>query len=163
MTGVPVPMVLDADGLNALAGHAERLLGRPAPTVLTPHEGEYARLVGEPVGPDRVAAARTLAQQTGCVVLLKGPGTVIAEPGGDGIGRVAVNPIDGPWLATAGSGDVLTGIVGGFLARGLGAFEAAAAGAFVHGLAADAAGHTGLVAGDLVDALPSAFAELTRP
>ena len=162
VTGVPVPMVLDADGLNALAGHAERLLGRPAPTVLTPHEGEYARLVGEPVGRDRVAAARTLAQQTGCVVLLKGPGTVIAEPGGDGIGRVAVNPIDGPWLATAGSGDVLTGIVGGFLARGLGAFEAAAAGAFVHGLAADAAGHTGLVAGDLVDALPQVLAELTR-
>jgi NAD(P)H-hydrate epimerase len=159
VTGIPVPMVLDADGLNALAGHAERLLGRPAPTVLTPHEGEYARLVGEPVGIDRVAAARTLAQQTGCVVLLKGPGTVIAEPGG----RVAVNPIDGPWLATAGSGDVLTGIVGGFLARGLGAFEAAAAGAFVHGLAADAAGHTGLVAGDLVDALPRVLAELSGP
>jgi hydroxyethylthiazole kinase-like uncharacterized protein yjeF len=168
VTGVPIPMVLDADGLNALAGHAERLLDRPAPTVVTPHEGEYARLVGEPVGSDRVAAARTLAQQTGCVVLLKGPGTVIAEPNahsnghssGRGIGRVAVNPIDGPWLATAGSGDVLTGIVGGFLARGLGAFEAAAAGAFVHGLAADAAGHTGLVAGDLVDALPRALAEL---
>ena len=162
VTGVPLPMVLDADGLNALAGHAERLLDRPAPTVLTPHEGEYARLVGEPVGRDRVAAARTLAQQTGCVVLLKGPGTVIAEPSGRGIGRVAVNPIDGPWLATAGSGDVLTGIVGGFLARGLGAFEAAAAGAFVHGRAADTAGHTGLVAGDLVDALPSVFADLIR-
>jgi NAD(P)H-hydrate epimerase len=110
------------------------------------------------VGDDRVAAARTLAVATGCVGVLKGPGTVIAQPDG----RVAVNPVDGPWLGTAGSGDVLTGIIGGFLARGLGAFEAAAAGAFVHGLAADVAGHTGLVAGDLVAALPATLLMLKR-
>jgi NAD(P)H-hydrate epimerase len=153
---VAVPMVLDADGLNAFAGTPEALRNRPAPTVLTPHEAEYARLMGEPVGDDRVAAARKLAAATGCVALLKGPGTVIAEPGG----RVAVNAVDGPWLGTAGSGDVLTGIIGGLLARGHDPFVAAAAGAAVHGRAADVAGHTGLVAGDLVTALPRALAAL---
>jgi hydroxyethylthiazole kinase-like uncharacterized protein yjeF len=149
---LPVPLVLDADGLNAFAGAPETLRDRSAPTVLTPHEGEYERLMGAPVGDDRVAAARRLAEATGCVALVKGPGTVIAEP--DGSKRSAVNPIDGPWLGTAGSGDVLTGIIGGLLARGLVPFEAAAAGAFLHGRAADTAGHTGLVAGDLVTALP---------
>ena len=147
---IPVPLVLDADGLNAFAGAPEALRDRTAPTVLTPHEGEYERLMGTPVGDDRVAAARRLAEATGCVALLKGPGTVIAAPDG----KAAVNPVDGPWLGTAGSGDVLTGIIGGLLARGLGPFEAAAAGAFLHGRAADTAGHTGLVAGDLVTALP---------
>ena len=155
---VPLPLVLDADGINAFAGDPDLLRERTAPTVITPHEGEFERLLGEPVGDDRVAAARTLAVATGCVGVLKGPGTVIAQPDG----RVAVNPVDGPWLGTAGSGDVLTGIIGGFLARGLGAFEAAAAGAFVHGLAADVAGHTGLVAGDLVAALPATLLMLKR-
>lgn len=158
VTSADAPVVLDADGLNAFAGAADALRGRPAPTVLTPHEGEYERLLGEPVGDDRIAAARRLADATGCVALLKGPGTVVAEPGVTG--RVAVNSVDGPWLGTAGSGDVLTGIIGGLLARGLGAFEAAAAGMLVHGLAADVAGHTGLVAGDLVAALPHTFQTL---
>jgi NAD(P)H-hydrate epimerase len=144
-----VPVLLDADGLNALHGDLEPLQQRRAPTVLTPHEGEYARLAGEPVGPDRMEAARSLALRARCVVLLKGSATVVAEPDG----RVAVNTTGGPWLATAGTGDVLSGIVGAFLARGAPAFEAAAAGAFVHGRAADVAGHTGLLAGDLVDAL----------
>lgn len=145
-----VPLVLDADGLNAFAGDAGAIAGRCAPTVLTPHEGEYYRLVGEPVGADRVAAARSLAATTGAVVLLKGPGTVVAEPGG----RAAIAPHDGPWLGTAGSGDVLSGIIGGLLARGLEPFAAASAGAFLHAEAADRAGHTGLVAGDLLAALP---------
>ncbi len=153
---LPLPLVLDADGINAFAGDPELLQQRTAPTVVTPHEGEFEHLLGQPVGDDRIAAARTLAAATGCIGLLKGPGTVIAHPDG----RVAVNGMDGPWLATAGSGDVLTGIIGGFLARGLGAFEAAAAGAFVHGLAADVAGHTGLVAGDLVAAIPEALQAL---
>jgi NAD(P)H-hydrate epimerase len=156
VTSLPVPLVLDADGITAFAGQPELLRTRPAPTVITPHEGEFERLLGEPVGEDRVAAARTLAAATGCIGLLKGPGTVIAHPDG----RTAVNGVDGPWLGTAGSGDVLTGIIGGFLARGLDAFEAAAAGACVHGLAADLAGHTGLVAGDLVAALPEALRTL---
>jgi NAD(P)H-hydrate epimerase len=90
---------------------------------------------------------------------VKGPGTVIASPDG----RVAVNGVDGPWLGTAGSGDVLTGIIAGLLGgHGLDAFEAAAAGALVHGRAADVAGHTGLVAGDLVDALPRTLDTLLR-
>ncbi len=117
----PVPMVLDADGLNALRGDLSPLRVRhtklSAPTVLTPHDGEYTRLVGEPPGDDRIAAARRLAAASDAVVLLKGPATVIAEPGS--AGRVAVNPTGGPWLATAGTGDVLSGIIGAFLARGM--------------------------------------------
>jgi len=154
----PVPLVLDADGLNAFADHADDLRDRPASTVLTPHDGEYARLAGEPVGPDRVDAARRLASRSGCVALLKGPATVVAEP----TGRAVVNPTGGSELATAGSGDVLTGIIGGFLARGLPAFDAAAVGAYVHGRAGDVAGHTGLVAGDLIVALPRTLDDLTR-
>jgi NAD(P)H-hydrate epimerase len=159
VASAPVPLVLDADGLNAFAGDAGALRARPAPTVVTPHAAEYQRLLGEPVGDDRVVAARRLADATGCVALVKGPGTVIASPDG----RVAVNGVDGPWLGTAGSGDVLTGIIAGLLGgHGLDAFEAAAAGALVHGRAADVAGHTGLVAGDLVDALPRTLDTLLR-
>jgi NAD(P)H-hydrate epimerase len=152
-----VPIVLDADGLNAFAGDATKLRERPGPTVLTPHEGEYARLAGEPVGPDRVNAARRLAALSGAVVLLKGPATVIAAPDG----RAALNPTGGPELATAGSGDVLSGIIAGLIARGLSAFEGAAAGAFLHGRAGDVAGHTGLIASDLIAALPRTLADLT--
>jgi NAD(P)H-hydrate epimerase len=115
--------------------------------------------MGAPVGPDRLAAAQALAERAGAVVLLKGPGTVIAEPGG----RVALNPTGGADLATAGSGDVLTGVVAGFLARGADPFEAAAAGAWVHGRTADRlveADGPGLVAGDLVDGLPRTLQEL---
>jgi NAD(P)H-hydrate epimerase len=145
----PVPLVLDADGLNALHGELAPLRQRRAPAVITPHEGEYARLAGAHVGADRIGSARDLAHRSGAVVLLKGSATVVAAPDG----RAAVNTTGGPWLATAGTGDVLTGIVAAFLARGVAAFEAAAAGAFVHGRAADLAGHTGLLAGDLVPAL----------
>jgi len=151
-----IPMVLDADGLNAFEGDIGVISGRTAPTILTPHAGEYARLAGVPVGADRVAAARHLANATGAVVLLKGPGTVVAEPGG----RAAINPHDGPWLGTAGSGDALSGIIGGLLARGLQPFEAAAGGAFLHAGAADHAGHTGLVADALVAALPRTLESL---
>jgi NAD(P)H-hydrate repair Nnr-like enzyme with NAD(P)H-hydrate dehydratase domain len=110
-----------------------------------------------PSATDRVDAARRLAAATGCVTLLKGPATVIAEPSG----RAVINPTGGAELATAGSGDVLTGIIAGLLARGLGPFEAAAAGAYSHGRAADAAGHTGLIASDLIAALPRAMHALT--
>ncbi|HEV2310242.1 MAG TPA: NAD(P)H-hydrate dehydratase, partial [Acidimicrobiia bacterium] len=154
----PVPLVLDADGLNAFADHVDDLRDRPAPTVLTPHDGEYARLAGGAVGEDRVDAARRLASRTGCVTLLKGPATVIAEPSGQAV----INPTGGSELATAGSGDVLTGIIGGFLARGLSPFDAAAIGAFVHGRAGDLAGHTGLVAGDLIVALPRTLDHLSQ-
>ncbi|HEX6311090.1 MAG TPA: NAD(P)H-hydrate dehydratase [Acidimicrobiia bacterium] len=153
----PVRLVVDADGLNALAGDLEPLRARREPTVLTPHAGEYARLAGEPVGPDRLAAARRLAGRSGAVVLLKGPATVVAEPGG----RAAINPTGGPWLATAGTGDVLSGVVGAVLAGGRGsAFDAAAAAAWLHGRAADHAGHEGLVASDLIGALPPTLREI---
>jgi ADP-dependent NAD(P)H-hydrate dehydratase / NAD(P)H-hydrate epimerase len=152
----PIPLVLDADGLNALAGDVGPLRARGAPAVLTPHAGEYVHLAGEKVGPDRLAAARHLAERANAVVLLKGPGEVIA----DGAGRAAINTTGGPWLASAGPGDVLSGIIGGFLARGAEAFWAASAGAFTHGRAADVAGHTGLVAGDLIAALPAAIRSL---
>lgn len=152
----PVPLVLDADGLNALGGDVTLLAARPAATVVTPHAGEYARLTGEPIGDDRVAAARRLAERSGAVVLLKGTRTVVAEPDG----RTAINTTGGPWLATAGTGDVLAGVVGALAARGLPAFPAAAAGAWLHGRAADSAGHEGLVAGDLIDALPTVLSGL---
>jgi NAD(P)H-hydrate epimerase len=152
----PIPLVLDADGLNALGGDLGLLASRTAATVVTPHAGEYARLAGEPVGEDRVAAARRLADRAGAVVVLKGSRTVVADP----TGRAAVNATGGPWLATAGTGDVLSGVVGALAAQGLPAFRAAAAGAWLHGRAGDSAGHAGLVAGDLIDALPTVLARL---
>jgi NAD(P)H-hydrate epimerase len=152
----PIPLVLDADGLNALGGDVNLLATRTAATVVTPHAGEYARLAGEPVGDDRIAAARRLAERAGAVVVLKGSRTVVADP----TGRAAVNVTGGPWLATAGTGDVLSGVVGALAACGVPAFRAAAAGAWLHGRAADSAGHHGLVAGDLVDALPTVLTRL---
>jgi hydroxyethylthiazole kinase-like uncharacterized protein yjeF len=158
-----VPLVLDADGLNALNGEFEPLLARRTAgtaTVLTPHDGEYARLAGQPVGDDRVAAARRLADRAGAVVLLKGPATIVVEPavgGGPYGARVALNPTGTPALATAGSGDVLSGVIAAFLARGMAAFDAAAAAAWVHGragaLAAETVGETGVVASDLMSAI----------
>ncbi|HZI37415.1 MAG TPA: NAD(P)H-hydrate dehydratase [Acidimicrobiia bacterium] len=152
----PVPLVLDADGLNALDGDVELLAGRPAATIVTPHAGEYARLAGEPVEEDRVAAARRLAERAGAVVLLKGSRTVVADP----TGRAAITATGGPWLATAGTGDVLSGIVGALAAMGLPAFRAATAGSWLHGRAADFAGHEGLVAGDLLHALPTVLSQM---
>jgi NAD(P)H-hydrate epimerase len=152
----PVPLVLDADGLNALAGELEPLERRSAPTIVSPHGGEYERLAGGPVGSDRLGAARRLAERSQAVVLLKGPGTIVAAPDG----RTAINSTGGPWLATAGTGDVLSGIIGGLVAAGADAFSAATAGAWLHGRAADRAGHTGLIAGDLIEALPRTLLEL---
>ena len=157
----PAPMVIDADALNALAVDLAPLQQRSAaglpPAILTPHEGEYARLAGMPIGDDRVACARDLALRTRAIVLLKGPGTVVAAPDGDAV----VNRADSAALATAGTGDVLTGIIAGLVANGAEPFAAAASGAYVHGCAARQAG-TGveLVATDLIDALPSTLEAL---
>lgn len=151
-----VPVLIDADGLNALAGDLGPLRDRGAPTVLTPHTGEFARLIGGEIGPDRLLASRELAAEVGAVVLLKGSTTVIADPSG----RAVLNTTGGPWLATAGTGDVLSGIIAGLLAQGIDAFEAAAAGAWIHGAAALDAGTEGLVAGDLIDALPRTLARV---
>jgi ADP-dependent NAD(P)H-hydrate dehydratase / NAD(P)H-hydrate epimerase len=128
-----LPVIVDADALTIVAGHLDLVAGRMPPTVLTPHAGEFARLAGAPPGEDRVAATRKLADRLGATVLLKGNVTVIAEPGGP----VYLNPAGQSWAATAGSGDVLSGIIGALLAAGLPAGEAAAAAAFVHARAAN--------------------------
>jgi ADP-dependent NAD(P)H-hydrate dehydratase / NAD(P)H-hydrate epimerase len=132
-----LPVIVDADGLTILAAHPDLVAGRSAPTVLTPHAGEFARLAGSPPGADRVAATRKLADQLGATVLLKGNVTVIADPGGP----IYLNPAGQSWAATAGSGDVLSGIIGALLAAGLPAGEAAAAAAFVHARAANLSAH----------------------
>lgn len=138
----PGPVVVDGDGLTT---------GLSGPqVVLTPHEGEFARLAGEPPGPDRIAAARALAADLGAVVLLKGPTTIVAEPGGE----VLVSTTGDARLATAGTGDVLTGVIAALLAQGLPPARAAAAGAFLHGRAGAVGWRHGLVASDLLDRLP---------
>lgn len=162
-----VPVVVDADGLNCLAGRVDRIGGASAQVVLTPHPGEMARLTGlatAEVQADRVAAARRLAGAQRCTVVLKGARTVIA--GADG--AVAVNPTGNPGMASGGMGDVLTGILGGLLAQGLGPVEAAGLAAYVHGMAADEAaadhGVIGLIASDVIDRIPRVLRRLqSRP
>jgi hydroxyethylthiazole kinase-like uncharacterized protein yjeF len=137
-------VVGDADVFSAFAGEPDSLRGS---AVLTPHAGEFARVFGAPTK-DRLSAARDAAARTGAVLLLKGADTIIAAPDG----RAAINFSAPPWLATAGAGDVLSGIIAGLLAQGMPAWEAAAAGAFLHGGAAELAG-PGLVVEDLLPAL----------
>jgi hydroxyethylthiazole kinase-like uncharacterized protein yjeF len=148
-----LPVVVDADGLTMLAEQPDLVRGRNAPTLLTPHDREFARF-GSDVGDDRVAAARRLAADLGCAVLLKGDATVVA----DADGTAFVNGTGTPWLATAGTGDVLSGIAGAVLATGLPAVEAGAVAAHVHGRTGQLAAQRGpLVAGDLVRRLPDAI------
>jgi hydroxyethylthiazole kinase-like uncharacterized protein yjeF len=147
-----VPACLDADALTLLArgSGVGELRARPAPTVLTPHDREFARLDGEEPGPDRVAATLRLAARTGAVVLLKGDRTIIGTPDGDAY----VNPTGTPALATAGTGDVLAGLLGSLLAAGLPAERAAIAAAYAHGLAGRYAAESGPVTSvDVADAL----------
>ena len=150
----PVPVVVDGDGLAAL-DEAERA-GLPPSTVLTPHDGEYRRLCGHQPVPDRLGAARELATATGAVVLLKGSTTVVAGPEGP----VLLAAAGDARLATAGTGDVLSGIVGAFLAAGLDPPVAAAVAAHVHGRAAALGWPRGLVAGDLPELLPAVLEQL---
>ncbi len=158
-----VPTVVDADGLNAIAQDPGTLRTSKAPIVLTPHPGEMGRLTGLPVQEikrDRLGAALRASAQWGKVVVLKSARTIIADPSG----RAYINPTGNPGMATAGSGDVLTGVVAGLLAQGLGPLEAAVLGVYAHGLAGDIAaaryGETGLIAGDVLDSVPEAFARL---
>jgi len=155
------PLVIDADGLNAHVGEIESLRERPGPTVLTPHAGELARLMeveSDEISAHRLRYAREAAERSGCVVLLKGDDTIVAPPSGP----VAVSPGATAALATAGTGDVLAGILGALLSKGMDVLDAAAAGVRLHvyaGMAAAArvgADHT--VAGDVIESLPAAFA-----
>jgi len=159
------PMAVDADALTALAAHLDRLRAAPAPRCLTPHPGEMARLLGATVGEvqrDRVATARQFATAYHVHVVVKGATSVIGAPDG----RVFLNPTGNPGLATAGTGDVLTGVLGAFLARGVEPGDALQTAVWLHGSAGDiAAGRVGqesLIAGDVVAALPDAFRHLTR-
>jgi NAD(P)H-hydrate epimerase len=156
-----IPVVADADAVNAFAGRAGELTGRSTPGVITPHTGEFGRLFGMPAAEvleDRVGFARKAADETGGVVLLKGPHTLVARPGGE----VTVNPTGGPELATGGSGDVLTGAIVALLARGLDPADAAAGAAYIHGRAGEIAGSwtgDGTLASEIADAIPEAVRE----
>jgi hydroxyethylthiazole kinase-like uncharacterized protein yjeF len=157
-----VPVVLDADALTVL-GSADVLRNgigeRSAPTVITPHAGEYASLFGQPPGIDRLGTVREAAAATSAIVLLKGSTTVIAAPDG----RALLTTAGSPRLATAGTGDVLSGVIGAFLARGLPALEAAGVAAHVHGRAAGLGRKEGLVAGDLPDLVSRWLSERRGP
>ena len=157
LAGSTLPAVVDGDALTALGPRRRPVLEGRAATVLTPHDGEFERLAGGPPGPDRLGAARRLAATTGATVLLKGSTTVVAAPDG----RVRVVTAGDARLATAGTGDVLSGVIGALLARGVAPLEAAAAGAWLHARAGALALPEGLVAGDLIDRLPLALAEVT--
>jgi ADP-dependent NAD(P)H-hydrate dehydratase / NAD(P)H-hydrate epimerase len=154
-----VPVVVDADAINAFEGRASELAGRRAPGVITPHEGEFARLFGMPaseIAEDRVGLVRKAASEAAGVVLLKGPHTLVARPDGE----VRVNPTGDQTLATGGTGDVLTGAIAALLARGLDPADAASAAAYVHGLAGELAGREmgeGALAGDVAFLLPEAL------
>lgn len=159
-SGALPPLVVDADGLNLLARRENWWTLLPPGSILTPHPGEMARLMGarvRDVEADRPGAAREMARQWGQVIVLKGAHTVVAGPDG----RLVVMPFANPALATAGSGDVLAGAIVGLLAQGLPAFEAAVSGAYLHGLAGELAaedlGQAGVVAGDLAGLLPLAL------
>jgi len=157
---ISVPLVVDADGLNACAGATEPLESRQEPLIITPHPGELSRLTGRSIADiqqDRVTAARQAAHDFQCVVVLKGAGTVIANPGGE----VWVNPTGNAGMASGGVGDVLTGVIGGLLAGGNNAMKAAVSAVYCHGLAGDLAedycGQRSLIASDLLVQLPAAF------
>ena len=158
-----LPMVIDADGLNCLALKKGWKKNPKAELVLTPHPGEMARLLGittEDVQKDRIGITERAAQEFGATVVLKGAPTIIAQPGQD----TFINTTGNPGMATAGSGDVLTGLIAGFMAQGLSGYSAAKLGVYVHGLAGDLAAEEktelGMIAGDILDKVPEALKSL---
>ena len=160
---VSKPMVIDADGLNILEGDISVLGKRQAPTVITPHPGEMGRMLGikaDQVQKERINISKEMSTKHEIVTVLKGAKTIIA--GTDG--NVFINPTGNPGMATAGTGDILTGVISSLIARGMDCLEAAKAGVFIHGLAGDiaaeAVGEESLIAGDLLNCLPEAFKSL---
>lgn len=158
-----VPMIVDADGLNALAEYPDIFKEAKAPIVITPHPGEMARLLSTSVSDvqeDRIWAVKTAAKKFGCTAVLKGARSLIATTDG----KLIINPTGNAGMATGGSGDVLAGMIGAFLARGMKPYEAAAAGIYLHGLAGDLAakkqGQICLAASDIIDFLPKAFKKM---
>jgi len=156
-----IPVVLDADGINAVSAHIDVLTGRRAPTVVTPHEGEFIRLGGDLSG-GRQCAAEDFARRHGCVLVLKGPETVVAAPDG----RVRVNTTGNCGMAKGGSGDVLAGMIASLLGQGADPFDAAACAVWLHGRAGDlcagALTEYAMTPLDMIDRLPAAFADLLR-
>jgi NAD(P)H-hydrate epimerase len=162
LLGARLPLICDADALNAFPGRP----GVFASRILTPHPGEAARLLGittRQVQSDRLSAVRRLARRSRAAVLLRGAASLVAAAGG---GAVSVNPTGTPLMSTAGSGDVLAGAIGAFVAGGMGFFDAVLAGAWLHGAAGEIQarrlGDAGLLARELADALPLARRELAR-
>jgi NAD(P)H-hydrate epimerase len=158
-----LPLLLDADGLNAHAGALSSLAERRAPTVLTPHAGELARLLdsdSEAVAARRLQGARQAADEAQAIIVLKGDDTIVAAPDG----RVAVSSGGASALATAGTGDVLSGIIAAYLAKSMEPFHAACAGVLVHAragrLAAERIGSEGVIASDVIELIPHALAHV---
>lgn len=151
LTTASCPVVLDADGINLIAAHKDLVRGRTAPTILTPHAGEFGRLGGNPQ--ERTMAAETMAKELGCTMLLKGHHTVIT----DGV-TTYINPTGNPGMAVGGSGDVLAGIITALLGQGVSPLEAAACGAWLHGAAGDVCaaeiGQYGMLPTDMLHVLP---------
>lgn len=165
MREVAVPMVIDADGLFALADNLEILENSPAPRILTPHVGEMARLLGKPMAEvlfDSAALCRDFARRHGVIVVLKQARSLICEPSG----RIHINPTGNPGMASGGSGDVLTGMITGLLAQGLEPWQAAVAGVYVHGVAGDLAssrlGEASVTAGAVLEKVPAALKGLAK-
>jgi NAD(P)H-hydrate epimerase len=161
---IEAPIVIDADAINALAGHLDVLRDRRFPTVLTPHPGEMGRLTGKSaadVQRDRIEIARAFAMAHGVYLILKGAHTVIAEPSGG----VHLSPTGNPGMATAGTGDALTGIIAGLIAQKMDISAAVRLGVYLHGLAGDLAakdiGMVGMIAGDLIARIPAAIRHLS--
>jgi len=161
----PVPLVIDADGLNCIAGDADLLKRAAAPVVITPHPGEMSRLSDTPtrkIQQDRIGHSRSFAERHRVVVVLKGAATVVAAPDG----ACFVNPTGNPGMASGGMGDVLTGLIAGLLTQGIAPPAASCAGAFVHGMAADAlaekVGPFGYLASDVMFEVPAQFREIVE-
>ena len=162
---IDTPIVIDADGLNSIAGQTQLLKKRKAPTVLTPHPGEMARLIetsAAVVQQNRVACARDFATNFGVHVVLKGAATVIAHPDGNAY----INPTGNPGMASGGMGDVLTGVLAGFIAQGFTPKAAAHAAVYLHGAAADTLAQTmgpiGYLAGEVMNAIPGEIKKLLK-